>query len=80
MIKLENLKVIRKFKGLTREELGNKSGVSPFCIQSLEDGRTDVNNVKLSTLVKLADALNCSATELLPKELWKKFRYIKILK
>lgn len=70
-MKLEKLEIFRKEKGLTREELSKLSGVHHMTITSLENGITDVSNVKLSTLVKLAKALHCKVIDLLDKELQK---------
>lgn len=74
MTKLDNLRALREIKDLTREELAKKSGVNKFTIQALEDGRTNTNEVKLSTLVKLAKALNCKVVDLVDKDLKKYIR------
>ena len=65
------LKILRKSKNLTRDELSELSGVPKVTIQTLEDGKVDTDNVKLSTLVKLAKALHCKVIDLLDKELQK---------
>lgn len=49
------LKEIREEKGMTQEELENKSGISRQTISAIENGRT--NNVMSGTLTALADAL-----------------------
>ena len=69
MESLGNLEIIRKKRGLTRRELALLSGVKEITIHHLEKGATDVNNVKLSTLVKLAKALHCKVIDLLDNEL-----------
>lgn len=69
MEKLFSLERIRREKGLTRKELSLLSGVSTMTIQSLEQGLTDVNNVKLTTLIKLAKALHCKVVDLLDNDL-----------
>lgn len=69
--RLDNLKTIRKEKNLTRRELSLLSGVAPQTIQKLEDGLVNVDDVKLSTLIKLAKALHCKVVNLLPKDLQK---------
>ena len=74
MEKLENLKTIRINKDLSRLELSKLSGVSVQNIQALEEGITQVDNVKLSTLVALAKALKVKVIDLLPKDL---HRYIR---
>ena len=60
------LKLLRKSKGLTRIELSELSGVPKITIQTLEDGLVDTDNVKLSTLIKLATALKVKVRKLLP--------------
>ena len=73
-MKLDQLQIIRKQRGLTREELAELSGVSKDTIQALENGRTNAENVKISTLVRLAKALKCRVLDLLPNEYKKKMR------
>ena len=60
------LKLVRKSKNLTRDNLSELSGVPKITIQSLEDGLVDTDNVKLSTLVKLAIALKVKVRKILP--------------
>lgn len=69
--RMNELRTIRESKGLTRIELASKSGLSKNTIEALEVGITNVDNVKLSTLVKLAQALNCKVIHLLPLEMRK---------
>jgi transcriptional regulator with XRE-family HTH domain len=66
-MKLENLKAIRKQKKLTRKELGELSGLNPSVINALENGYVD--DIKLSTLIKLAAALKTKVRYLLPNDL-----------
>ena len=74
MEKLNNLKTIRNECKYTRQDLERLSGVSCVAIQRLEEGMTNVNNVKLSTLIKLAKALRVKVVDLVDKDLQ---RYIK---
>ena len=60
------LKLVRKKKFLTRDQLSELSGVPKITIQTLEDGLVDTDNVKLSTLVKLATALKVKVRKILP--------------
>lgn len=60
------LKLVRKSQNLTRDNLSELSGVPKITIQSLEDGLVDTDNVKLSTLVKLASALKVKVRKILP--------------
>lgn len=69
MEKLDNLEKIRREQGLSRRELELLSGVKQITIHHLENGTTDVNNVKLSTLIKLAKALHCKVIDLLSPNL-----------
>lgn len=69
MEKLHNLERIRREQGLSRRELELLSGVKQVTIQSLETGIVDVNNTKLSTLIKLAKALKCKVVDLLDNDL-----------
>ena len=71
MERLENLEQLRKIKGLSRKDLELKSGVKQETIVCLEQGITDVNNVKLGTLVKLSKALHCKVIDLVDKDLKK---------
>ena len=50
------LKEIREEKGMTQEQLENKSGISRQTISAIENGKT--NNVMSGTLTALADALD----------------------
>lgn len=50
------LREVREEKGVTQEELAEKSGVSRTTISLIESGRADC--VKTDTLSKLADALD----------------------
>lgn len=56
------LKEVREERGLTQEELVEKSGVSRATISFIENGRSHC--VKTDTLLKLANALEKKTTEL----------------
>ena len=51
----ENLKSVREFLGLTLKDLSIKSGLTEACISQVETGKREP---KLSTIVKLLNALN----------------------
>lgn len=53
----------RKAAGITQDELSRSCGLSRGQIANLETGRTDVPTL---TLRRIADALGCSAKELIP--------------
>lgn len=67
-MKLEKLKEIRKAKNISRQTLANISGVSRDTIDALENGKTNVKEVKLNTLLSLATALRVKVRHLLPDE------------
>ena len=54
---------IRKSVGMTQQELSSKCSLSRAQIANLETGRTDIPTL---TLRRIADALGCSAKDLLP--------------
>ncbi len=58
-----NLRIVqwRKIKGLTQEELANKCNTTQQTIAKIEQGSVDP---KLSTLQKIADALECELSDL----------------
>ena len=70
MIKFTRLKQIRKEKKLTRDELASISGVDKGTIQKMEIGYH--NDIRVSTLIKLADALNVKVADLLEENLLRK--------
>lgn len=69
MEKLNNLQRIRKEQGLSRRELELLSGVKQVTIHHLESGITNVNMVKLGTLIALAKSLHCKVVDLLDTDL-----------
>lgn len=71
-MRLENLEKIRKEKGLSRNKLSLLAGINPSVINALEKGYTDAYNVKLSTLLKLASALDVKVRKILPNDLQNK--------
>jgi len=56
------LRLLRKKRGLTQTELGEKTGITQKAIAAYESGRVRILDV---TLVDLAKALNVSTDELL---------------
>lgn len=58
------LKELREKAGLTQEELAKRAGVSLPLVFKIEQGSRDLKNSKMSTLVKLATALNCTVEDL----------------
>ena len=62
----EKIKMLRKERGLTQEELGNMIGVQKAAINKYETGIVD--DFKQSTIHALAKALHVSPIELLMPE------------
>lgn len=56
------IKEIREKKGMTQEELAEKSGVSRVTISGLESGKE--KNASSKTLLKLASALGTSVEKI----------------
>lgn len=59
------LKSERKRCGMTQEALAEKSGVSLNTIRAYERKSKDLNRASIDIVLKLADTLNCDASELL---------------
>lgn len=62
------LREIRKAKGFTLIELAAKAGLNLETIRSLEVGINNPDQAKMSTLIKLAKALNCKVRDFYPCE------------
>ena len=60
----ENIREIRKLKGMTQKELGNKLGISQSAINQFENSKTAP---KLQTIEKLAIALKVSMYDILKR-------------
>ena len=56
----KKIQELRKKKGITQEKLAEVVEISPHYLSALERG---LYNVKLSTLVKILNYLDCSADE-----------------
>lgn len=63
-----DLKIWRERRHLTRKELSDKSGVHEQTIEKLESGENNPYQAKISTLIKLATALNCKVKDFYPCE------------
>ncbi|ELC8451126.1 helix-turn-helix transcriptional regulator [Clostridium perfringens] len=59
---MNNLKMYRKFKGITQTELSIKSGISVVTISKIETIKN--YDVSKSTMIKLAVALDTTVQEL----------------
>ena len=67
LVLAKNLQKLRKEKGLTQEELANKSGIAYTTLVKLEQGI--LVNPTLKTLQKLADTFQITFDELIKKNL-----------
>lgn len=59
----ERIRLLRKQKGMTQQELAQKLGLKDSAIAKYENGR--VENIKRSTLSEMAKVLGCSPIYLL---------------
>jgi transcriptional regulator with XRE-family HTH domain len=58
----ENVRTARKARGWTQEDLAHKSGLAPVQVSRIERG---VREIRLTTLLRLMDALDASPDLLL---------------
>ena len=58
-----NIRKIRREKDVTIKELAEKAGIAYCNLWNVENG----SDVKLSTLCKIAEALECSVSELVER-------------
>ena len=66
MFSAANLVFMRKVKNFSQEEVARRSGLATVTISKLEEGRS--NDPKVSTVSKLAKALDCPIEALLHQE------------
>ena len=66
--KMSKLQNIRNEKGLSQGKLAKESEISVRMIQNYEQGTNDLNGAKLSTLLKLCLALDCTLSDILDDE------------
>ena len=63
---LKNLTTLRKGRGLTQEGLARKANISYHTLIKLESG--GIENPKIETVLKLANALSVSVDELVGRK------------
>lgn len=63
-----NLRTLRRRKGLLQKELADQSGVELRTIQSYEQGNRELDNSELENVLRLAIALDCAVSDLLSDE------------
>ena len=59
------LKLEREMKGMTQQELAEKSHVNLRSIQNYEQGFKDINGAKVTTVLCIAEALGVDVYEIL---------------
>ena len=62
------LKEIRESRGMSQQDLAEKTGIPKRMIQAYEQGYRDINGAKLSTLLTLANALNYPIDQIVTDE------------
>lgn len=62
---MSKLKELRESTGLSQSQLAEKAELSKRTLQEIEQGRRDINGMKLLTLLKLCRALNCDLPDIL---------------
>ena len=66
MFSAANLVLMRKFRNFSQEEVARRSGLATVTISKLEEGKS--SDPKVSTVSKLAKALDCPIEALLHQE------------
>lgn len=59
-----NIKELRKQRGLTQRELADICGLSCILINRLEEDRLDLRNTKMENVIRLCKALKCNIADL----------------
>lgn len=65
---MSKLKERREASGLSQSQLAENAELSKRTLQELEQGRRDINGVKLLTLLKICDALGCGLEDIVTDE------------
>lgn len=65
----ENIKILRKEKNLTQEELAELSDLSISYVKQIESCK-DFKNLTLTTMLKLSKALDTTISKLFNKNNW----------
>ena len=53
----QNIRDLRKYRGLTQQELAEKSGIRTATVSDIEKG---LANFEINTIIRIATALNCA--------------------
>lgn len=62
-----NLKILRKYAGMSQKELAEMSGVPLRTIQQYEQRQKNINRAKVEYLIRLSQSLSCEITDLIEK-------------
>ena len=62
---MNNLKKMRHMRNMAQSKLAKEAKVSLRMIQHYEQGVKNINNAKVTTVVRLAKALNCNVEDIL---------------
>ena len=62
------LKAMRESRGLSQSQLAEKSGVDVRMIQHYEQEQKNINHAMVTTVIKLAEALDCDIKDILNEE------------
>jgi len=62
------LKEIRESRGMSQQDLADKTGIPKRMIQAYEQGYRNINGAKLSTLLTFANVLNCQIDQIVTDE------------
>ena len=66
----KKLKFMREQKGMTQQELAEKSHVNLRSIQNYEQGFKDINGAKVTTVLALAEVLGCDVYDIINPREW----------
>jgi transcriptional regulator with XRE-family HTH domain len=62
------LKEIRESRGMSQQDLADKTGIPKRMVQAYEQGYRNINGAKLSTLLTFANVLNCPIDQIVTDE------------
>lgn len=63
--KNERMKTLRTASGLSQSQLAQKTGLNVRTLQHYEQGTKDLNVARLSTILKICNALHCRLQDII---------------
>lgn len=66
---MTELQRLRITKGLTQSKLAELSGITLRNVQYYEQGRLNIDGAKISTLLKIANALDCQISDIVENQI-----------